>query len=208
MLNLLDVWENIGLLVKHRSIVQKQVRMTWLQLLVLIALWFVNTSQVQITFVIPDLIIFVRLLSRCHQIYPTHSTSKLLIFFKANAEVFSAHEFDLGRTSLLTHRIDTGDAKPIREPLRRYPKAHQEIIDKQVECMLEAGIIEEASSPWAANIVLVTKSDSTPRVTLDYRKINSVTYRDSYPLPRIDSCLDTLTESAYFSTLDLRSGRP
>ena len=107
-------------------------------------------------------------------------------------DILSCNEFDIGCTPLIEHRIDTGSHRPIRQPLRRQPLAHQEIIDKQVEEMRRYGIIEPASSPWASNVVLVRKRDGSLRFCIDYRAVNNVTYQDTYPLPRIDSCLDAL----------------
>ena len=60
----------------------------------------------------------------------------------------------------MTHCIDTGDAKPIRQPLRRYPPAHVEAISQQVDDYLKQNVIEPASSPWASNMVLVKKDGS------------------------------------------------
>jgi len=74
--------------------------------------------------------------------------------------------------------------------------------------MLQAGIIEPSSSPWASNVVLVKKADAStpPRYTIDYRSLNLVTYNDSYPISNIGACLDALEGCTYFSTLDLSSG--
>ena len=74
-----------------------------------------------------------------------------------NRQAFSESEYDLGLTDVVTHRIDTGSAKPVRQQLRRYPPAHVEAIASHVDNMLDHGIIEPASSPWASNIVLVRK---------------------------------------------------
>src|SRR5437867_1727832 len=72
--------------------------------------------------------------------------------------------------------------------------------------MEELGIIEPAASPWASNLVVVTKKDGSLRLCVDFRGVNNVTRKDSYPLPRITDCLDALGPAKYFSTFDLRSG--
>lgn len=66
-------------------------------------------------------------------------------------------------------------------------------------------MIEKTQSTWAANVVLVKKKDNTPRFCIDYRAVNQHTVADSYPLPRIDTCLDSLSGTNYYSMLDLKS---
>ena len=122
------------------------------------------------------------------------------------ADVFSSSPSDLGKTELVKHQIDTGDRRPIRQPARRLPIAKQEIEEREVKDMLERGVIEPSASPWASPIVLVTKKDGSARFCIYYRKLNDVTRKDAYPLPRIDETLDALEGSAYFCTLDLYSG--
>ena len=121
------------------------------------------------------------------------------------SDVFSRSEYDLGLTNVITHHIDTGTAVPIRQQLRRFPPAHVEAISQHVDTMMNQGVIEPASSPWASNLVLVRKKDGTFRCCVDYRRLNSVTRKDAYPLPRIDSCLDAMAMAKWFSTFDLRS---
>ena len=121
-------------------------------------------------------------------------------------DIFSKHEYDIGRTHLVEYHIDTGSSRPIRQPLRRQPLKHLDAIDENVSSMLEHGIIEPAASPWASNVVIVAKKDGSLRFCVDYRAINSVTYKDSYPLPLIDNCLNAMSGASWFSTLDLRAG--
>lgn len=75
-----------------------------------------------------------------------------------------------------------------------------------VDDMLKKGIVQPSTSAWASPIVLVPKRDGTLRFCVDYRKLNAMTKKDVYPLPRIDDILDTLGNSRYFTTLDLASG--
>ena len=121
------------------------------------------------------------------------------------SDVFSQSEYDLGLTDMAKHRIDTGSAYPVRQQLRRFPPAHTEAIAKHLETMLSQGVIEPATSPWASNVVLVRKKDGSFRCCIDYRRLNSVTRQDAYPLPRIDSCLLAMSEAKRFSTFDMRS---
>ena len=122
------------------------------------------------------------------------------------AHLFSRGAEDLGRTSIVKHRIDTGAAVPIRQPPRRLPLTRREEAALAVQDMLKQGVIEPSTSPWASPIVLVRKKDGTTRFCVDYRKLNSVTRKDSYPLPRIDDTLESLAGAKWFSTLDLKSG--
>ena len=72
--------------------------------------------------------------------------------------------------------------------------------------MEKKDVIRPSNSPWASPIVLVRKRDGSHRFCVDYRKLNAVTRKDAYPLPRIDDTLDTLSGACWFSTLDMVSG--
>ncbi|UYV81543.1 hypothetical protein LAZ67_20001490, partial [Cordylochernes scorpioides] len=112
----------------------------------------------------------------------------------------------LGKTNLAKHRIETENAKPIKhKPYRVSPK-ERDIIKEQIQDMLQEGVIRESSSPWAFPVILVRKRDGNWRFCVDYRKLNSITVKDVYPIPRIDDVMDTLQGSRYFTAIDLRSG--
>ena len=121
-------------------------------------------------------------------------------------DVFSSGAFDMGRTTLVEHSIDTGSQRPIRQGLRRHPTAHLETIDRQVDELIQNDFVEPAASPWASNVVLVRKKDGSHRLCVDYRAVNAATYKDTYPLPHIDTCLGSMNGAMWFTTLDLRSG--
>ena len=88
---------------------------------------------------------------------------------------FAFTDDQLGKTSLVQHVIDTGDALPIKQrPYRTSPKCKQEI-DRQMEDMLQKGIIREFASPWSSPVVLVKKKDGSFRFCVDLRKVNAVT---------------------------------
>jgi len=118
-------------------------------------------------------------------------------FIRSRASVFSRSEYDIGRTSIIPHRIDTGEHAPHFEQLRRHPQAQLPVIDEHVQNMLEHDVIEPAASPWCSNVVMVRKQDG---------KINVLTTKDKFPLPKIDTCLDTLNGCKFFSSCDLHWG--
>ncbi|GBM38864.1 Retrovirus-related Pol polyprotein from transposon 297 [Araneus ventricosus] len=113
---------------------------------------------------------------------------------------------DVGRCNVTQYRINAGNHPPIKQYPRRLPLARKEEAESLVKEMVDNGIIEESSGPWASPIVLVKKKDGSTRFCVDYRKLNEITIKDSYPLPRIDDTLDALNRSQWFSTLDLKSG--
>ena len=120
--------------------------------------------------------------------------------------VFAQSKYDLGRTDLVQHKIDTGDHKPIKQAPRRLPLNKREIAEKEVKAMLANNIIEPSTSAWSSPVVLVEKKDHSTRFCVDYRALNDITSKDSYPLPRIDDCFDALGGTTWFSSIDLQSG--
>ena len=119
---------------------------------------------------------------------------------------FFSQEYNLGHTSKLCHSIDTGSAPPIHQHVRRIPPAQRTLVKDLLDDMLHKDIIQPSQSPWASPIVLARKKDGSVRFCVDYRKVNEVTRKDAYPLPRINDTLETLSDSKIFSTLDLASG--
>ena len=121
-------------------------------------------------------------------------------------DVFASTSDDFGRTKKIKHTIDVGSSPPIRQPVRRIPPIRRKESRDLLQGMLSKRVIKPSTSPWASPIVLVQKKDGSTRFCVDYRKVNNVTRKDAYPLPRVDDILDTLAGSQWFSTLDLISG--
>jgi len=104
------------------------------------------------------------------------------------------------------HRIDVGDAKPISlAPYRVSPK-QEKIQVEEINKLLKKDLIEPSDSEWGAPVVMVTKPDGSIRFCVDYRKLNEVTKKDPFPIPRIRDILDALQGAQYFSTCDAVSG--
>ena len=125
---------------------------------------------------------------------------------QAYSDIFSASSHDIGQTDIIHHHINTSAETPVRQRAYRTSPAMRVEIQKQVDDLLQRGIIEESYSPWSSPIVMVKKKDDTFRFCVDYRKLNAVTVRDSHPIPRQDDSIDSLSSSTYFSVMDLSSG--
>jgi len=146
------------------------------------------------------------ILDRIDPSVPSEVRVQLQKLMTSYSDIFSYGEYDLGCTALAQHDINTGQNRPFRQSLRPHPWAYRPAIDKLIDDMQAQGVIEPCQSEYASNIVLVKKRDGSIRFCVDYRQLNSLTQKDAYPLPRIDTCLDTLSGAAWYSTFDLRSG--
>lgn len=131
---------------------------------------------------------------------------RLTAFLQRWQHVFAAHNEDFGCTNAVQHQIPAGVAPPTRERYRPVPPKLYAELRILLQGILYSGVIVESSSPWAAPIVLVRKKNGTLRFCMDYRKLNSITHKDAFPLPRIEESLSCLKKAAWYSTLDLASG--
>ncbi|KAL5489194.1 hypothetical protein EMCRGX_G018260 [Ephydatia muelleri] len=111
-----------------------------------------------------------------------------------------------GKTNWTEHRIETGSARSVRLPPYRIPHAYREKVEMEIQEMLEGGIITPSNSEWSSPVVLVKKKVGSLRLCVDYRRLNSVSESDAYPMPRIDDLIDRLGEARFISTLDLTRG--
>lgn len=109
-------------------------------------------------------------------------------------------------TPFAIHQINTGNHEPIATPPYRLSFAKTRELKREIETMLENDVIEECESAWSSPVVMVPKRDGSIRVCVDYRKLNSITVPDRYPLPRLDDLLHAAKSTKYMTTLDLQSG--
>ena len=119
-----------------------------------------------------------------------------------HSSLFANNDKELGKTGIVRHGIKTNDRPPVKQPLRRIPVHMKQEVDQHIDDLLERDVIEPSVSPWSAGVVLAKKKDGTTRFCVDYRKLNELTLKDAYPLPRIDDSLDHLSGAQWFSTLD------
>ena len=138
--------------------------------------------------------------------YTNDDKKKLRTVLTKHADLFSNSYLDLGEARNTFHVINTGDATPIKQPPRRVPYHLLPQMQAEVDKLLEAKIIQPSNSEWSSPIVFVRKKDGTCRLCIDYRKLNNVTRKDSFPLPDIRDLFDSLQGHCIFSTLDLLAG--
>ena len=137
----------------------------------------------------------------CHLSPSEQSTLTQLI--NNYTEIFSDTP---GYTNLIQHDVDVGDHSPIKQHPYRVSPAKLKLIHKEIKYMLDHNIIEPSMSDWSSPCLLVPKSDGTYRFCTDFRKVNSVTKTDSFPIPRIDDCIDKIGCAQYISKFDLLKG--
>lgn len=99
--------------------------------------------------------------------------------------------------------IHTGDAVPLKQAPYRHSPANEAAIQKEVDQLLSHGLIEPSFSPWASPVLLVKKKDGSQRMCIDYRKLNSVSKKDAYPLPLIEDCLERCKNAKWMTIIDL-----
>ena len=124
----------------------------------------------------------------------------------SNQEVFSLHDEDLGYCNKLTHTIPTSTNKPVYLPHRTIPRQLQGEVCKCLNTWLCQGIISPSNSPYASQVVLVQKKTGEIHICVDYRKLNSITIRDAFPLPHIDEALQAVHNCNVFTSFDLVQG--
>ena len=122
------------------------------------------------------------------------------------SDLFATKDSQLGSTGLIKHSIDTQGYGPIRLRPYRTARRQKDEMERQIEEMMQSNVIRPSTSPWAAPVILVEKKGGEQRFCIDYRKLNGLTKKDSFPLPRIDDTLDMLHGKHFFTTLDLASG--
>ena len=98
------------------------------------------------------------------------------------------------------------DAVPVNTKPYRYSPMHKDEIERQVKELLSNGLITQSTSPFASPVLLVQKKDGTWRFSVNYRKLNSLTIKNRFPLPIIEEILDELAGTKFFTKLDMTAG--
>ena len=121
--------------------------------------------------------------------------------------VFSLNPNELGKCTIVEAEFPLQkNTKPVdRHPYRTNPRA-QEVIDKCVDDMEATGIIEKKLSEWGSPLCIVAKDDGSPRFCVDYRTtINKFLVRETWPVPDIESHIDTVGDANFITVCDVQS---
>ena len=106
------------------------------------------------------------------------------------------------KTSWIKHDVDVGDVRPIKQHPYRVNPVKDPAMSKEVDYMLKHDIIEPSSSSWSSPCILVAKPDGSNRFVTDFKRVNSVTKPDSFPIPRLLDCIDKIGNAKYISVFD------
>ena len=123
-------------------------------------------------------------------------------------DIFSLEKNDMGHTNVTKHKIvlKDPDTPPFKERFHRIPPPQLDEVREHLKLMLDAGVVRLSNSPWCNAVVLVQKKDGSLRFCIDFRRLNTLTVKDSHPLSHICKTLESLAGVAHYSTFDLNSG--
>ena len=120
-------------------------------------------------------------------------------------DIFAENPKKPKKSKLVEHPIITDDALPVKRKYKRIPLAWEDEVEQQIQEMIKNDIIRPSTSPWNAPLILVKKKDGSTRFVCDFRGLNDVTIKDTYPLPNVRDVLDSMHGSRYWTTLDAAS---
>ena len=142
------------------------------------------------------------------EVWPQEQAEQACSLLKEYHDIFSLEKCDMGHTNATKHKIvlKDPDTPPFKECFHRIPPPQLDEVREHLKLMLDAGVIQTSNSPWCNAVVLVRKKDGSLHFCIDFRKLNSLTVKDSHPLPHICETLESLTGAAHFLTFDMNSG--
>ena len=140
--------------------------------------------------------------------WPEDQAGKAHSLLKEYHDIFSLEKCDMGHTNATKQKIflKDPDTPPFKERFCRIPPPQLDQVREHLKLMLDAGVIQPSNSPWCNAVMLVRKKDGSLHFCIDFRKLNSLTVKDSHLLPCICETLESLTGVAHYSTFDMNSG--
>ena len=140
--------------------------------------------------------------------WPEDQAERARSLLKEYHDIFFLEKHDMGHTKAAKHKIVLKDPNtpPFKERFCRIPPPQLDEVCAHLKMMLDAGVIWPSNSQWCNAVVLVRKKDGSLRFCIDFRKLNSLTVKDSHPLPRTCETLESLTGAANYLTFDMNLG--
>lgn len=142
---------------------------------------------------------------RCDSNNP-ETKKQLVQLLNEYSDCFSSTTDELGCTDKITMDIKLDSDKPICYRPYRMSQPEKEIVRDKIKDLLDNNIIRESNSPYSSPIILVKKKNGDHRLCVDYRKLNSITVKDRYPLPIIEEQVEKLSNKRIFTSLDMSQG--
>ena len=139
--------------------------------------------------------------------WPKEQAEKARSLLKEYHNIFLLEKHDMGYTKAAKYKIVLKDldTPPFKERFCRIPPPQLDEVHAHLKMMLDAGVICLSNSPWCNAVVLVRKKDGSLRFCIDFRRLNTLTVKDSHPLPRICETLESLAGAAHYTTIDMNS---
>ena len=141
----------------------------------------------------------------CHELSTAVQNDLALLEWEYESQ-FAKVETSIGTTPLTSMTIDTGTSEPVSQ--KPYPRAmkHYQWVKDEIEKLLAANIICTSQSSWSSPIIVVPKGDGGKCLVIDYRALNKVTIKFTWPMPKVEDIFSKLNGATYFTTLYLRAG--
>ena len=110
------------------------------------------------------------------------------------------------RTDKIYHDVNVEDSQPVKQHPYRMNPTKQKYLKEEIQYLLDNDFIEPSQSEWSSPCILVPKPDGSYRMCTDYRKVNNLSKTDTFPIPRMDDCIDKIGNSKYITKFDLLKG--
>lgn len=154
----------------------------------------------------------INFLKAIHNEVPSEFREEFLHTLETRAKVFADVNEKLPYNTNVVASIRTTDNEPVYVKAYPYPMAVSDFVNREIESLLQNGIIRESRSPYNSPIWVVDKKGTDEygnknlRMVTDFKKLNEKTISDKYPIPDVSVILSNLGQAKYFSTIDLKSG--
>ena len=141
----------------------------------------------------------------CHELSNTIQ-NELNTLLKEYESQFIKDETSIGTTPLTSMIIDTGTSDPISQKPYSITMKHYQWVKEEIEKLLAAKVIHSSRSSWSAPIIVVPKGDGGKCLVIDYRALNKVTSKFTWPMSKVEDIFSKLNGATYFTTLDFQAG--